>query len=165
MNTGPLHFVRLYTTRSRAIGRGQNLADRYVRLENALREKQALRTNIDSLRDESIHQQETQAAAPKKGNTFRGLIVPEKPAEPASDECCMSGCAICVYDLYEESLDAYKEKVTALRNQLTTMAVPATEWPESIRGEEKKPAKSPMLNALEELERKIAEKQKQSASS
>lgn len=86
MNTGPLRFARLYTTRSRAIGRGQNLADRYVRLENSLREKQALQTNINSLRDESIHQQESlPTAAPKKGNIFRGLVVPEKPAEPASD--------------------------------------------------------------------------------
>lgn len=75
----------------------------------------------------------------------------------------MSGCAVCVYDLYEESVDAYKEKVGALRDRLTAMAVPAAEWPESIRGEAKKPAKNPMLNALEELERKIAEKQKQSA--
>lgn len=30
----------------------------------------------------------------------RGVEIPIRPPPPESDECCMSGCARCVYDLY-----------------------------------------------------------------
>ena len=33
----------------------------------------------------------------------RGVEIPARPPAPESDECCMSGCARCVYDLYGTS--------------------------------------------------------------
>ena len=41
----------------------------------------------------------------------------------------MSGCAVCVYDLYEESVDAYRDKMVAFRTKLGEMGVPEDEWP------------------------------------
>jgi len=33
--------------------------------------------------------------------------MPEEPETPLPGECCMSGCRVCVYDLYEQNLNQY----------------------------------------------------------
>ena len=38
---------------------------------------------------------------------------PQPPARPADDECCHSGCMPCVFDLYEEALDRYRDALAA----------------------------------------------------
>lgn len=32
----------------------------------------------------------------------------QKPERPIPSDCCNSGCSICVYDLYNDRLKAYK---------------------------------------------------------
>lgn len=125
--------------------------------------------------------------------TFRGFVIPEKPKPPADDgayltyvilyshvelrlspgaECCMSGCAICVYDLYEDSLQSYEDSINTVRSNLQAIGVPEGEWPVSIRpggsagtnsegassrsGELER--KSQVLSAFEELERLLKAK-------
>ncbi|KAF9034451.1 hypothetical protein BDZ89DRAFT_1062527 [Hymenopellis radicata] len=123
----PVPIRRTYSTRIRAVGRGQNLSDRYIRLEKSLREKQALRDGLEQL---------------------EGLVVPDKPRPPESDECCMSGCAICVYDVYEESLDVYQEKIAELTTQLTAMGYPEKSGPVERK-------QNVTLNVFEEMERAL----------
>jgi hypothetical protein len=38
---------------------------------------------------------------------------PEPPERPAPEDCCGSGCDHCVYDLYEQSLDRYRDELAA----------------------------------------------------
>ena len=68
----------------------------------------------------------------------------------------MSGCAVCVHDLYQESLDDYNTSVVAVRASLTAMQVPVEEWPEIIRPSSERrmslPASSVSLSALQEME-------------
>lgn len=45
-----------------------------------------------------------------------GVKVPPKPEEP--DNCCMSGCVNCVWDLYREDLEEWSAKSAAAREQL-----------------------------------------------
>ncbi|KAK7034670.1 hypothetical protein VNI00_012312 [Paramarasmius palmivorus] len=92
--------------------------------------------------------------------TFKGLVIPVKPKEPASDECCMSGCAVCVYDLYDESLQAYHESVVKLKATLTNMGVSEAEWPVGLRSGDEKERKrdNPTMSAFEEMERLLREK-------
>lgn len=45
----------------------------------------------------------------------------------------MSGCAICVYDLYEDSLNTYKKAVKSLRQSLVALQIPESEWPLSVQ--------------------------------
>jgi hypothetical protein len=37
--------------------------------------------------------------------------VPPPPPEP--DDCCHSGCAVCVFDLYNDALERYEEQLAA----------------------------------------------------
>lgn len=53
-----------------------------------------------------------------------GILVPPKPEEP--DNCCMSGCVNCVWDLYRDELEEWasksaeaRERVLAQRRQAT----------------------------------------------
>lgn len=77
----------------------------------------------------------------------------------------MSGCAVCVYDLYEEALAAYKDSVTTLRAALSARHIPETEWPAHIRTSKVIPtptttekSKGAVLDAFEEMERALKEK-------
>jgi Oxidoreductase-like protein, N-terminal len=71
----------------------------------------------------------------------------------------MSGCAVCVHELYQESLDDYNATVVAVRASLADMKVPEDEWPETIRpGAEKGtslPASNTSLSAFQEMERAL----------
>ncbi len=84
-------------------------------------------------------------------------------------ECCMSGCAVCVHDLYQESLDDYNASVVALRASLTDMNVPEEEWPETIRPRAEKqmslPASNPSLSAFREMERMLEARREAQAQS
>ncbi|KZT10222.1 uncharacterized protein LAESUDRAFT_711477 [Laetiporus sulphureus 93-53] len=104
---------------------------------------------------------------------FDGFVVPDKPSEPEADECCMSGCAICVYDLYAAALEDYKLAMEALRTTLMARKIPEKEWPEDVRAagprnENKRAKQDPLrditLNAFEALERSLREKQERDKS-
>jgi hypothetical protein len=126
---------------------------------------------------------------PKKESVemFHGFEVPQEPKEPESDgvsdfkwrffnsdtfftlECCMSGCAVCVYDLYEESMDAYLDAVLAFRSSLTSLKIPKSEWPLSIQRVQSSSLPPPtgsdrqrkgvVMSAFEDLERALEAKQ------
>ncbi|KAF7313980.1 Oxidoreductase-like domain-containing protein [Mycena chlorophos] len=143
---------------------GQNLGNRYRRLEQSLRGKAALQkvekgTGVSS---ESFPV-ESRRAGPRVVY-FRGLEVPREPKPPASDECCMSGCAICVYDLYEEAQESYRAALATFRDALTMEGVPPSEWPASTRWDgvanalPAKGANTAVRDAFEELERALAAK-------
>jgi hypothetical protein len=81
----------------------------------------------------------------------------------------MSGCAVCVHDLYQESLDDYHASVAAVRASLADMKVPEDEWPETIRpGAEKRtslPALNLSLSAFHEMERALEARREAQAQS
>ncbi|GJE86603.1 oxidoreductase-like domain-containing protein [Phanerochaete sordida] len=91
-----------------------------------------------------------------------GFVIPEEPKPPGPDECCMSGCAICVQDLYIEALDEYKKATDSVRASLNALHIPEDRWPPEIQttgsSQKAKPKLSPVYDAFAELERKLAEK-------
>ncbi|EAU81387.2 hypothetical protein CC1G_05217 [Coprinopsis cinerea okayama7 len=207
--------------RRRSIGRGgQNLSERYKRLERSRRGKKARTREVVELESSALGVQaapltattattttpsespgtagapgvvgstssaaststvtatstSTGSATSKPGvETFKGLVIPRKPEPPADDECCMSGCAICVYDLYDESLEAYEESIDKIRARLTDMGVAMEEWPASIRpgasssssqaSDSPQAARGAVYSAFEELERNLKAKQAAAAES
>lgn len=44
----------------------------------------------------------------RAGTWMGGVLVPPRPEEP--DNCCMSGCAHCVWDEYREEMEGWAEK-------------------------------------------------------
>lgn len=69
---------------------------------------------------------------------FPGAFCPQSALDSSTNhanltECCMSGCAICVYDLHDDTLTAYKDSVTSLQASLDAMGVARDTWPASIR--------------------------------
>ena len=38
---------------------------------------------------------------------------PQPPEKPLPQECCESGCPICVYDLYADELESYRLALAA----------------------------------------------------
>jgi hypothetical protein len=78
----------------------------------------------------------------------------------------MSGCAVCVYDLYQESLDTYKTAVASVRASLTSMGVRVEQWPENIRLDlERKTSPQIILSAFEEMEQKLKARREAEAQS
>ncbi|GAA5993602.1 hypothetical protein JCM10908_000136 [Rhodotorula pacifica] len=61
-----------------------------------------------------------QAGAPAlaQETVFRGVKVPKKPPPPAEGECCMSGCATCVYDLYLDDLEHFHSQAREARSKI-----------------------------------------------
>jgi predicted nucleic acid-binding Zn-ribbon protein len=45
-----------------------------------------------------------------------GVSVPPKPAEP--DNCCMSGCVNCVWDMYRDDMEEWAEKSAQARSAM-----------------------------------------------
>ncbi|KAJ7162793.1 oxidoreductase-like protein [Mycena crocata] len=159
---------------------GQNLTMRYRRLEQSLRGKEALQADIRAREESDVmgrfggdELDPTQAQVSLTGTRdlaryFHGLEIPQKPKAPEADECCMSGCAVCVYDLYEESLAAYNDNLAALRATLTASEIPHETWPEGVRSRSGRSAASDTvdkgstrgatLSAFEELEKTLEAK-------
>lgn len=42
---------------------------------------------------------------------------PVPPERPAPEECCNSGCIPCVYDMYDEAMDRYRQALRAWRTR------------------------------------------------
>ncbi|KAF9511937.1 hypothetical protein BS47DRAFT_1346080 [Hydnum rufescens UP504] len=64
--------------------------------------------------------------------SFHGVKIPKKPLPPAADGI-MSGCAVCIYDLYLESKQAYRTTLASALAKLEQMHVPRDTWPEEVR--------------------------------
>ncbi|KAH8101873.1 oxidoreductase-like protein [Cristinia sonorae] len=149
-----------------AVRGGQNLSSRYDRLEKSLRGKEGYDQRIADLKEEGSSLSSSGQTASVKKNTFMGFVIPEKPKPPADDECCMSGCAVCVYDLYDEALHDYNDKLSSLRTSLQVLNIPEFQWPLAVRtapvDKVTDSKKSPTLSAFEELELRLKQKQEES---
>lgn len=52
----------------------------------------------------------------RKSTNVAGILVPPRPDEP--DNCCMSGCVNCVWDVYREDLEEWAAKAAEARAML-----------------------------------------------
>lgn len=80
-------------------------------------------------------------------------------------ECCMSGCAVCIYDLYMEAKEGYRQSLRTALTQLEEKGVPKELWPvEVVALAEKRKShpdleeqgeEDPTMKAFLELERRL----------
>jgi len=52
----------------------------------------------------------------KSSQNIAGVLVPPRPEEP--DNCCMSGCVNCVWDMYRDEMEEWAEKSAQARAAL-----------------------------------------------
>ncbi|KAL6711214.1 hypothetical protein ACN47E_005745 [Coniothyrium glycines] len=52
----------------------------------------------------------------KASQNIAGILVPPKPEEP--DNCCMSGCVNCVWDMYRDEMEEWAEKSAQARTAI-----------------------------------------------
>ena len=43
-------------------------------------------------------------------------VLPAKPEAPLSSDCCGNGCAMCVFDVYEQELALWRKECEQIRN-------------------------------------------------
>ncbi|KAI0777252.1 oxidoreductase-like protein [Trametes elegans] len=155
---------------------GQDLSQRHTRLERSVRGKtQYGREILDLQTQKEQHESQEAPFTPEENireasthvgqktqRIFKGLVIPEPPKPPAEDECCMSGCAVCVYDLYDEARKDYVHALDNIRARLDDMGVPEEEWPSDIRRSQRppEPAARPdvILSAFEQFEKALRER-------
>lgn len=51
-----------------------------------------------------------------KSQNIAGIMVPQRPTEP--DNCCMSGCVNCVWDVYRDDIEEWAMKSAQAREKL-----------------------------------------------
>ncbi|CAM0136398.1 unnamed protein product [Umbelopsis sp. WA50703] len=83
------------------------------------------------------------------------IAIPERPKTP--DNCCMSGCVHCVWDIYQEDMEYYREKKKALRNKLIAAneIIPPELQPKFNAGGDATDDLDPGMKAFLEMEKKL----------
>ncbi|KAJ1974621.1 hypothetical protein H4R35_003525 [Dimargaris xerosporica] len=68
----------------------------------------------------------TDAATLQQAAAIQRLVadLPAKPDPPSDDMCCMSGCARCVWDIYNEELFEFEAQVKRIREACQAANVP-----------------------------------------
>lgn len=62
---------------------------------------------------------ERSEAKKQKSTLIAGILVPPRPMEP--DNCCMSGCVNCVWDLYRDDMEEWAAKSAEARAKLQAL--------------------------------------------
>ncbi|KAJ1733869.1 hypothetical protein LPJ61_001350 [Coemansia biformis] len=91
------------------------------------------------------------AAGPDVEAMMRAL--PPKPEPPSNDDCCMSGCEFCVWDLYDEDMREYRKQAELARAVLEARGRPV---PRQLRPESLRDAVDPAMRAFLDMERAMA---------
>ncbi|KAJ2504774.1 hypothetical protein IWW47_002366 [Coemansia sp. RSA 2052] len=86
--------------------------------------------------------------------------LPPKPEPPSNDDCCLSGCEFCVWDLYDDDIREYQKQASAIRDAFAAQDKPV---PECLRPENLHDAVDPTMRAFLDLEREMAMRIQQEA--
>ena len=72
--------------------------------------------------------EDSRKEAERRARIIAGVKLPERPEQPTN--CCMSGCINCVWDMYKDELQEWKEKRKDAK--LALLKRPDIPWPEDF---------------------------------
>lgn len=81
------------------------------------------------------------------------IQLPEKPPPP--ENCCMSGCAHCVWDMYAEDMEDYAMKKSDIRNRFIAQGVPLPKELEKGNKDDAMAEMDPTMKAFLDMEKKL----------
>lgn len=64
----------------------------------------------------SQHAQSDNSARVDPSKPIEGHLL-ERPEEPGPEDCCQSGCSLCVWDMYKDNLHEYRVQQAQLRGE------------------------------------------------
>ncbi|KAG0334454.1 hypothetical protein BG004_000402 [Podila humilis] len=64
------------------------------------------------------------STASHEAKVYHGFKIPVKPSPPGAEDCCMSGCAHCIYDIYEEDRQDYKAALAKVLEAIQKAGLP-----------------------------------------
>lgn len=85
-------------------------------------------------------------------------MMPPKPEPPSNDDCCLSGCEFCVWDLYDEDMKEYQKSASQVQEAFEAHGKPV---PDSVKPETIRDAVDPTMRAFLDMEREMAMKIKE----
>ncbi|KAF8331634.1 uncharacterized protein EI90DRAFT_3123217 [Cantharellus anzutake] len=142
---------------------GQNLSARFSHMPcPSQTEESSIDVGVSKLSDQGLANESTKAAASRlvrggqEYTSFHGVKVPKKPTPPTADECwqvlvsvirvctlitlvpkSMSGCAVCVYDIYMDAKKSFRISLISALAKLESLpqsqAWQEHEWPDGLR--------------------------------
>ncbi|TIA90314.1 hypothetical protein E3P99_01620 [Wallemia hederae] len=181
------HFSATYTTRRS----GRSLNSLWSKLQRQQFESISTEPATTSIQTPTTNpgelghdKEEAEAATTtaSKDTLIEGVRIPSKPSPPAPEECCMSGCVNCTYDIYADDLASYLAIAPKAASQLELKGVDVARWPDDLKGfagsttsksqseaelEAEKAADTlvsgldPTMRAFLEMERNLKKKKKQ----
>ncbi|KAL0077775.1 oxidoreductase-like protein [Phycomyces blakesleeanus] len=100
---------------------------------------------------------------PKEVVLLKGepIPLPDKPEAP--ENCCMSGCAHCVWDMYQEDMEDFQAKREAIRQRFEEAGEPLPAMlgrSNKSAAREVEEAMDPTMRAFLEMERKMNKNKK-----
>lgn len=90
-----------------------------------------------------VERAERLAQMRSKSTIIAGVMVPPKPEEP--DNCCMSGCVNCVWDLFRDEMEEWALANAEVEKRLKAAAVAAEEGSFAVEDGEQKAPNAPSI--------------------
>ncbi|KAF9393623.1 hypothetical protein CPC16_001548 [Podila verticillata] len=133
-------------------GKGENTLPRAPSLANTLPTAQSRAAVAASTLESSL------SRASREAIDYHGFKIPVKPTPPGAEDCCMSGCAHCIYDIYEDDRQDYKAALAKVLENIQKAGLPPP--PPDVVPAASGDAKDdddmdPGMKAFLELERKL----------